>query len=443
MRFAKWRFFVVLASFAAPSVANAQDAPPAAQTVPAQAASVPVAGPGTMREEDIFHHWLENSQEVASWRNQIGASRFDILTARIWPNPQLQVSGDGVVQGNPGGGRVAINAQLGFALPIFGQVAGRVDSAEANVHVTESNIAAALWQRASDIRHAMLDRVFADARARMLTTNLNELNLFRAIVETRARDGANSQYDVLRVDNAVATLQAALSDAVIARDLAETTLLSLIGDPNLHEAPISREGLGVFEGPTEVEALVRSALARRPDLELARRGILAAEASASRFRRDAIPMPTLWLGGTVTRDVPSVVLMGGVGFALPTFDRNQGLVGHAVADADSERMLVSALETRIRAEVSGLWVARQAAGDALQRFRSQGLPLTQSMMDRAQVAYRAGAMSIAELFDAYRTMWEARLQEIALQQTFVNAEADLERAAAVDAFAYAPADHHN
>ena len=65
------------------------------------------------------------------------------------------------------------------------------------------------------------------------------------------------------------------------------------------------------------------------------------------------------------------------------------------------------------------------------------------MIDRAQVAYRAGAMSIADLFDAYRAIWEARLQEIALQETMVNAEADLERAAAVDSFAFAPIQSHN
>jgi cobalt-zinc-cadmium efflux system outer membrane protein len=428
MRARDWLILFAMAAAAAPTPALAQHG---------------AALPASMREEDIFHHWLANSQEVAAWRNEIGASRFDVLTARIWPNPQLQVSGSTTVQGDPGGGRTAIGAQLAFTLPIFGQVSRRIDAAEANVHVTESNIAAALWQRASDIRHAMLDRIFADARARMLTTNLNELMAFHTIVETRARDGANSQYDVLRVDNAVATLRAALSDAEIERDRAETILLSFIADPSLHAAPISREGLGRFDGPDSEQALIHSALARRPDLELARRGIIAAEASASRWRRDSVPMPTLWIGGQVTRDVPSVVVYGGVGFALPTFDRNQGMVGHAVADADTQRMLVSALEERIRAEVSGSWVARQSATEALQRFRTEGLPLTQSMMDRAQVAYRAGAMSIADLFDAYRAIWEARLQEIALQETMVNAEADLERAAAVDSFAFAPIQSHN
>lgn len=391
-----------------------------------------------LREEDLLRHWLTSSPEVAAWRNQIGASRFDVLTARLWPNPQLQVSGAGVVQGDPGGGRVGVSAQLAFGLPIFGQVSGRVDAAEASVHVAEAQIMQALWTRASDIRHAMLDRIFADARVRMLQTNLDELMVFRQIVDTRAHDGANSQYDVLRVDNAVATLSAALSDASIERDRAETTLLSLISDPNLHAAPISRDGLGEFAGPASESQLVDEALRHRPDLELARRGVVAAEAQASRYRREAIPTPTVWVGGTVTRDVPSVTVAGGIGIPLPTFDRYQGVVGHAVADADTNRMLVAALESRIRAEVHGAWVARQSATDALARFRREGLPLTQSMMDRAQIAYRAGAMSIADLFDAYRTMWEARLEEIALQETSVNSEADLERAAAVDAFVHAP-----
>lgn len=414
-------------------------ATPRAHAQSGNTAETPAARPDShgLREEDLFRHWLTNSPEVAAWRNQIGASRFDVLTARLWPNPQLQVGGSGVVQGDPGGGRLGISAQLAFGLPIFGQVSGRIDAAEATVHVTEAQIMAALWERASDIRRAMLDRIFADARARMLQTNLDELMTFRQIVDTRARDGANSQYDVLRVDNAVSTLSAALSDAVIERDRAETTLLSLISDPNLHEAPISREDLGEFAGPASESQLVDEALLHRPDLELARRGVVAAEAQASRYRREAIPLPTVWIGGSVTRDVPSIVLAGGIGFQLPTFDRFQGAVGHAVADADTNRMLVAALEARIRAEVHGYWVARQSATEALGRFRREGLPLTQGMMDRAQIAYRAGALSIADLFDAYRTIWEARLQEIALQETMVHSEADLERAAAVDSFTHA------
>ena len=51
------------------------------------------------------------------------------------------------------------------------------------------------------------------------------------------------------------------------------------------------------------------------------------------------------------------------------------------------------------------------------------------MLRRAEVSYQAMKFSIADLFDAYRTMWDARSQELELERQMAVAEANLERAA--------------
>lgn len=59
----------------------------------------------------------------------------------------------------------------------------------------------------------------------------------------------------------------------------------------------------------------------------------------------------------------------------------------------------------------------------------QPLPAAAEMLRRAEVSYQAAKFSIAELFDAYRTMWDVRSQELDLERQMAVAEANVERAA--------------
>jgi outer membrane protein, heavy metal efflux system len=392
-------------------------------------ASAQAAADAPSSEEAVFARWLRNSSEVAAWRTQIGAARFDVVTAGLWRNPELTLSANALVGGTPPDGQSGQQAQLTLALPIFGQVSARKAAAEALVSVAEVNVAATVWARATEIENAMVDRAFADARLSMLNVNLTELDEIERVVAARRAAGANSQYDVLRVSTSTSTLRAAVTNATIERDQAEATILGLVADPTLKSAPVTREGVAAFRGPEDEAALVDLALRRRPDLELARRGITAAEASASRYRREAIPTPSVFVAGYLVQKEYGVQLTGGVSFPLPVFDRNQGLVGRALEEARGQQDLAHALETRVRAEVSGSWRARQHARDALDQFRRRTLPAATELLKRAEVTYQAGTFSIAELFDAYQTMWDARLQELDLERRKAMAEAALERAA--------------
>ncbi len=415
----------VIALTSAMTVCHAARAetPTAAPTV-----SMPTASP-PMTEQEVFERWLRSSPEIASWRTQIGSARFDVLTAKLWPNPELQVFGTFLVDGAPTGGYGSYTAQVSVPLPIFGQLAARREAATSLVSVAEMNVFATIWERAADIQDVMVARAFAASRVAMLERNLGELERIQKIVQTRMSAGASSEYDVLRVETASGTARAALDNALIERDKAEANVLSLVADPTLTAANIGRDGLATFHGPDSESALIEIALARRPDFNLAKRGALAFEASARRYRKDAVPTPSLIAGGTLTGGPYGLMVTGGLSIPLPVADRNQGLVGRALSDAQGQEFLVSALETRIRREVSSFYRARKHSREALDLFRSRSMAAATALLGRAEVTYQAGKFSITELFDAYQTMWDARLQELDLERQRADAEAQLEKAA--------------
>jgi outer membrane protein, heavy metal efflux system len=388
------------------------------------------AGKGaTLTEQQLFERWLRSSAEVAALRAQIGSARFDVVTAELLPNPELSVGGTFLVAGAPPDGLSGVQAQLSVPLPIFGQMPARRRAAEALVSVAEMTVAAALWERASDLQSAMVDAAFADARVTMLERNLGELGRLRQIVEARTQAGANSTYDVLRVATAETTARAASRTAATDRAQAESRLLALMAEPALTEVHVTREGLEAFRGPPDESALVKLALERRPDLALVRRNVVASSRAADRWRKDAIPAPSVFAGAYAVQGPYGVQVTAGVAMPLPIFDRNQGQVGRALSDVHANELMSQALEVRIGTEVQGAWRARDAARTALREHREAALPLAVEMVRRAEVSYQAMKFSIAELFDAYQTMWETRLQELDLERQMAVAETNLERAA--------------
>ena len=398
--------------------------------VPASA----LADEPALRDSDLFERWLRASPEVAAWRMQVGSARFDVVTAGLLPNPNFQVWTTQLLTGENSNGKAGYTLQLSVPLPIFGTVGKRQAAAEALVTVVEVGVRYLVWQRAGDIQTAMLDRAYAAARAEMLEKNLDELVKIEQIVKARSSAGAGSSYDVLRVQTSEASMRASLDNARIARDRTEANLIALIGDPALTAAPLTRQGLAGFTGPEDETQLIELALARRPDLELTRRNVIANEIAASAWRRNAVPVPSLFVAGTVGLGFPSFApapnfyLTAGLSIDLPTFSRNQGAIGRAENDAEINRVLGKSLAQRIRIDVSGAWRARQNAKRALEDFRTKGLSVASELMTRADLTYQAGNFKIVELFDAYQTVWDARAVELDLARQMTDAEATAERA---------------
>lgn len=380
-------------------------------------------------EEQLLGRWLSSSREIEAWKAGVGAIRFDEVTARLLPNPELGVDFVKLLGGAPPDGKFGVDARLEVPLPIFGQVGARKLVARRNLEAAEVQLLVQLWDRAGTLAELMVDRAFQNQRLEFAERSLGELARMERVVQKRTAAGANGPYDLLRVRIARGERTASRDNARIARDQAEYKLLATLADPTLGSAPITREGLSAFAGPDDEEALVRTALQRRPDLMYARRSATASRASSEAATKTARPTPRVnaspyWVGGPY-----GFQLTLGVTVPLALFDRNQGLAGRAGEEARGNELTAEMLVERIKAEVRGAFRARQASAKALASYRTETMSTAEQLMSRAEVTYEAGAFTIAELFDAYETLWRARDEELDLERQWADAEVDLEQAA--------------
>jgi cobalt-zinc-cadmium efflux system outer membrane protein len=420
----------------APPLARAQP-PTAASTggpeaVPQLPPEPPVdrSGP-TVNEAVLLDRWIRESPEVLSWRTEIGAARFDVVTASLFPNPYIQVSSLSTHQGFvPPDSQFNFLVQVQQELPVLGQLSARVDEASAALRATELDVMVQVWVGYASIRSAMVDRAFADEASRMYERNLTELDRILGIVTARATLGAIPRYDLLRVQLTAVTMRANLRESLLDRRTAEGAIVSMLAVPGLDAAPVERTGLMAITYPSSETALVELAIARRPDLEQARRQGAASRASAARQRAEVVPIPSIWVGSYMGASTFSSSLVAGIQLPIPIFDQNQGDIGNALADAAGFDDEADALDARIRIEV--VQAARRVAEarSALDSF-GQGVQLSEEVIRLAEVSYQGGRFMIADLFDAYNALWDARAEELQLQQELAEAEVELGRAAAL------------
>lgn len=385
-----------------------------------------------VNERDLIARWLASSPEAKAIQSELGAARFDLVTARLFENPEVGLEGAFLLSGEPPDGRRNFGAALSWRLPRPGERSARMDAAERGLDVAEMQAAYRLWLGAAQIREAAVAAAFARARLDLIDSILEELRAVERIVSARGKAGVDPAFDALRVELSLETLIAERGDAFTDLSEAETFLLAMIADPSLHSIELDPGSLAGFDGEAALEALRLYAFERRPDRLLAERGIAAKEAAVTHLKRSARPAPELSVGMYITRDLNSTNLSAGLRLPLPVSDRQQGEIGRARAEAEARRYELHVVEARIEAELRGAYERRRRAESSLERYRERGSQLAERLLERAKRAYMGGGFTIVELLDAYEAVWEARRQELELRRELAHAEAELRRVVAAD-----------
>ncbi|MCE9575597.1 MAG: TolC family protein, partial [Deltaproteobacteria bacterium] len=199
-------------------------------------------------------------------------------------------------------------------------------------------------------------------------------------------------------------------------------LARAIGAPDLHPHAVGAFAVG--EGG-EIAAVA----ADHPVLAMPAVSEAAAGAELARARADAVPTPSLALGAFATREPSGVAVTLGISVPLPMFDRNQGAVARAQAQAHQ-----AALERRAAATELGLALDRAdrvlaARRDDLRAFEASAIARVEKVRTMAEDAYRDGQGGIVELLDAHDAILEVQLRDVDLIEAALAAEVDVREAA--------------
>jgi cobalt-zinc-cadmium efflux system outer membrane protein len=286
------------------------------------------------------------------------------------------------------------------------------------------------------LRRQIAGRVAAaywSAAGGQLLRRLTQENLdnFGRVVEyhqTRVREGAMAEADLIRVRLEEHRLRVDLNQAGLESERARIHLLREMGRAEFPavvlESPLETAEPAALTGDGEL------ALGQRTEVKIARAAIEQARANQRLQFANARPNFDVLFGYKRTAGYDT--MMGGFQMDLPVINRNQGNIAAASADLRIAESNLAATQALVRAEV-------EAASAEVQIRRRELAQLLRPLLDQAEEAYRIadgayrlGGVDLLRLLDAQRLGIEARIAHARSATALRQSEAALALALGVE-----------
>src|SRR3954471_4343780 len=297
---------------------------------------------------DAVSIFLQQNLQLVAARYDIDTAEAEKLTARLRPNPQLNISTSDIplTLAGPLIKEQTYDYGVSQTVELGGKRSKRIASANANAELARGVFETVVWQLTNDLKRKFYTALLAESLLKLAQENqktfaetLQHTKELYEAGEIAGIDVKRLEVEKLKFDTDVANSQRDYEVAV--RDLRVT----LGGDYQTMEIDVA----GTLDyrpyefSPDELRA---NALAARPDLKAAQLSERAANASIRLQKAQRIPDLTLGAGieqvplGTSTFNV-------GVGITLPLFDRNQGERAKALIERRRAQNLQQLLTNQI------------------------------------------------------------------------------------------------
>ncbi len=378
----------------------------------------------TLTEDQAIERLLAQDPVVRALRARVDEVRAAVVDRARWPNPSFSFNRESVAGTSDtfyaGRQEIPISGRLGL-LRDAGQLAG--ESADAEVRF-------AVARRVSELRNAFAALLLAQEQEAALRQAVGELERLVDVLRVREEAGEGSTYDRMRGARALAELRHELASAGVARVGARGALATYVGAGAQPDRLIAAGALQAETPLAPAETLVEQALATRLDHR-------ARELTSSQFdteRRAAerlrIPVPTVSAG--LKRSGTNGLLHNGYQFSVdlgvPLFNRGDGAVVHAQAQAVRARAEAEALRLQIEADVRTAHTSVALRRAQTEAYRRAVADTAEPLVATARVAYEEGELGILELLDATRQAIDARLRSLEAAALARRAAVELDRA---------------
>lgn len=375
---------------------------------------------GFVLTEDEFLSVLNSDHPAAlALAGDLGRAEAKRRQAALLENPSLDF-----LREEPGDFPRETVWGLAWTPPLDGRRGLSIQETEAGLEAERASIESQLNSLRFELRGIFAAWTGGHTRVEILREHGERLDSLADRMRRRADAGEESLLDARRLEMAVLTSKAALSDARVLATRAGAEAVAWLSagqvEPPIGVLELRPELPGLPEDPGEVDSTLR------PDLAVAAFRVEEAEA-AERLSKRGIAAPKILLGWK-TIEGPMSDFQGpvfGVSWAVPLFDRRQ-------ADRlTAERALNSA-----RAENE--WISRRvasdlaAARDSYTELRGSALSAADSLRGLGDVAtaatasYEQGESTVTDLLDTLRAVAEARLSALELYLAALTAHRQLE-----------------
>ncbi len=379
---------------------------------------------------------LANNLDLRAAYYNLEIGRGKLIQAGLWPNPELEFSGNTERPFSTEGERI-YSSGFAQAFPISGRLAkakrvARVDVAQAILEIRNRE-RLLIGDVQKDFLSALILRRQIAVRNESKEVNQDLLN----ISEARLKKAEVSEVDVNLARTEVQRLQ--LENDLLSADL-DARLVALRQKLGLApDTPLTLEG--------DLDELLSRFLATgagfspalRPDLRLTELGIDRARAELALARAEAWED---WRVGLDYEDDRTLDDPNGLrtdrfvglklAIPLPLWNRNQGRVYEQRATAEQARQQVEALVLTIRAEVAAAAARASKLKEVAGLYSKNVLPLYNRNLSLLRQGYAQGLSEFSQIVQTQNQQVSLRVTYFDAQTRYAEALVDLETAAATN-----------
>ena len=356
---------------------------------------------------------VTNSPAIKAARTQIQQNQAQEVTANLRPNPTLSwdsqfipvFSGD--FSTDTLDNLQQFDIGVGYLFERGHKRQNRLQAARDQTAVTTAQVADTERTLVFNVAQQFINVLLANSTLQFAQEDLNSFQQTVNISEQRYRAGDISEGDYLKIKLQLLQFQTDVSSARVAKVQALGSLRQLIGYSNLPHDYDCAGDLDYKPLTASLPDLQAKALAERPDLKAAQKGITAANSQIGLAKADAKVDFNASASFSHVSGVSSTSLFFNV--PLPFFNRNQGEIARTKFALTQAELTAKSAEDTVMTDVTNAYEAATSNQDVVKLYVSGYLKQAQDSRDISEYAYKGGAATLLDYLDAERSYRSTQL----------------------------------
>jgi outer membrane protein, heavy metal efflux system len=356
---------------------------------------------------------LANSPAIKAARTQIQQNQAQEITANLRPNPTLSADSQFVPVFSGDFSTDTLNnlqqfdIGVGYLFERGRKRQNRLQAARDTTAVTMATVADTERTLIFNVSQQFIDVLLANSTLQFALEDLNSFQETVNISDERYRAGDISEGDNLKIKLQLLQFQTDVSSARVAKVQALGSLRQLVGYASLPHDYDCAGDLDYKPLAASLPDLEAKALAERPDLKAAKKGITAANSQISLAKADG--KVDITASGSFSHVSGASSTSVFFSMPLPIFDRNQGEIARTRFALTQAELTARAAEDTVLTDVTNAYESATSNQDVVKLYVSGYLKQAQDSRDISQYAYKGGAATLLDFLDAERSYRSTQL----------------------------------
>jgi outer membrane protein, heavy metal efflux system len=359
--------------------------------------------------DDALQLALANNPELHASNARVDAASGRARQARLWSNPELELSAEDWPINNGRGLRDA-KQTIGLAqtLPFPGKKKLDRQIGASGVRLTQAELSLRRLELVRDVKTAFFQILAAERLVAVETELVTVAESSATTARKRVAAGAAADQEQLRAEIPLEQARTELSGFQRELVTAHQTLALHLGRPDLSDAPVSG---ALAEAPTPglLDQGPERWLTSHPSVVAARTSRDRTQLELRRARLEPYPDVKVGVAGGRIGETDQSIIQLGFSLPIPIIDRSKGKQQEAQANVSVADAELASIEQRLLRDWRTASQRLRTAADQVAKYRERILPKATEALRLVQTGFEQGKFGFIDLLDTQRTTAEARL----------------------------------